>query len=246
MRVEIPRRLPTKTRHRKVAEQLKLNLSFHVLKDIRLLSVPEIFQDIDRINPVDLKEDRRIERKTATVHAKALSDYFSIFANTPPDGGIILVGVEDDGAVTGCRRVDQTHINELERTGDVFCPDARYECKSVPVVNKDNFQDFILAIWVRFRADKLVETTDGSVFIRRGSSRRKLSAAETRELQSTKGQVETEREPVSLKFPDDFKMPALNQFLSAVREMRQLPDRLKADEILELRKGARGFSCKFY
>jgi ATP-dependent DNA helicase RecG len=124
----------------------------------------------------------------------------------------------------------------LERAGDIFCPDARYECKSVSVVNKDNFEDFILAIWVRFRADKLVETTDGAVFIRRGSSRRKLSAAETRELQNTKGQVETERESVSTKFPDDFKMQSLNQFLSAVREKRQIPDRLKAEKILELRK----------
>jgi ATP-dependent DNA helicase RecG len=228
-----------------VAEQLKLNLSVPMLKDVRLLSASEIFQTLDRIAPVDLKEDRRIERKTASVHAKSLADYFSIFANTPPEGGVILIGVEDDGTVTGCRRVDATHISELERAGDIYCPEARYECKTVPIVNKYNHQDSILAIWVRFRSDKAVETSDGSVFIRRGSSRRKLSREETRELQNTKGQVEIERELISLKFPDDFKAPALNQFISGVREMRGLPDRLKLEEILELRKlGTSGKSQK--
>ena len=53
----------------------------------------------------------------------------------PPEGGIILVGVEDYGTVTGCRRVAPSHINDLERTADVHCPDAEYECKNVPIVN---------------------------------------------------------------------------------------------------------------
>jgi ATP-dependent DNA helicase RecG len=221
--------------YNQVAEQLNFDLTIPLEKDIRLLSVAEVYSVLDRISPVDLREDRRFERKPAGIQARALSDYFSIFANTAPEGGIILVGIEDNGTITGCRRAEITHMNHLERAGDVYCPDARYEYKNVRVVNADGHEDFILAIWVKYREDKLVETTDGVVYIRRGSSRRKLKPDEVRELQNAKGQVEVEREPVALRFPEDFKQPVITQFASTVREMRRLPERLRADEILELR-----------
>jgi ATP-dependent DNA helicase RecG len=87
-----------------VAEQLDFDLTIPLEKDVRLLSVAEVYSVIDRIAPVDLKEDWRFERKAAGVPPRSLADYFSIFANTAPEGGIILIGIEDDGMITGCRR----------------------------------------------------------------------------------------------------------------------------------------------
>jgi ATP-dependent DNA helicase RecG len=69
---------------------------------LQLLSVDEIYHKADGRMLVELKEDRRIERKPAKIHARELGEYFSMWANTAPDGGIMALGVENDGAFSGC------------------------------------------------------------------------------------------------------------------------------------------------
>lgn len=199
------------------------------------MTVDDIFMSLSTMPLAELHEDRRIERKVAGVAPRSLADYFSIFANTAPDGGIILIGVENDGSVAGCGLVNQGHLNDLERAGDNYCPDAGYQCQTVPVVNKNGDPDTILAIRVHYRHDKVVETSQGEAFIRRGESRRKLTDDEKRDLKNSKGQLDLEQEPVSLSFPDDFKTSLVAQFIAGVRSSRSLSDDLTTEEILELR-----------
>lgn len=70
---------------------------------LALLTVEEIY---DRAS-VDLfhrlKEDRRIERKPTGIHSQSLGEYFSMWANTAPDGGLVVIGMEDGGAVGDAR-----------------------------------------------------------------------------------------------------------------------------------------------
>ena len=88
---------------------------------------------------------------------------------------------------------------------------------------------------VHYRHDKVVETSHGDAFIRRGKSRRKLSDDEKRDLRNSKGQLDLEQEPVSLSYPDDFKLPLIAQFIAGVRSIRSLSNDLTIEEILELR-----------
>ena len=180
---------PTPSR---VPQQLSFDIDALLRKPSRMMNVDEIFVNLKDLPLIELNEDRRIERKVVGVSARSLSDYFSIFANTPPDGGIILIGVENSGAVSGCNSADQSHLNDLERSGDSFCPDARYECQTVRLLNKHGEPDTVLAMRIHYRHDKVVETTQGEAFIRRGESRRKLSDDEKRELKSSKGQIDLE------------------------------------------------------
>jgi len=101
-----------------------------------LVAANDIYQQATQAILVKFKEDRRVERKPAAYPAKALGDYFSMFANTVPEGGLIVVGMENDGAFSGCSRVGQNHINDLERTGNIHCPDARHEIKRIPVTRR--------------------------------------------------------------------------------------------------------------
>lgn len=185
---------------------------------------------------IDAEEDQRIERKSASYNARALGDYFSMWANTPPFGGIVLVGVEDDGRITGCKKQSTSHINDLQRAGDVYCPDARYQTRTVPVKNIDGEDDFIVAFRVMYREDRVVETTAREVFARRGSTKRRLGDEEKRELQLTKGQIEIESEPSTLTYPDDFNMSLVSQFAESVRRERSMPYTLSTEEILALRR----------
>lgn len=234
--------MSTPTRHpldaampRKEPTQFEFAFDKPEFDSIQLMGTREIYEYIDNINSVELKEDRRIERKVVGVQAKALGDYFSAFANTPPDGGIIIIGVEDDGSISGCKGADSKHINELERAGDIYCPSAKYECKFVRTTNKHGASDRILVFHVRYSQDKVIETVDGSAYIRRGESKRKLSEDDKRELRNAKGQVDLETESVSLVFPEDFKQTLINQFVSGYRESRHLESSHTSEEILALR-----------
>jgi ATP-dependent DNA helicase RecG len=55
-----------------------------------------------------------------------------------------------------------------------------------PTFDKMGRPDFIIAIKVQYRHDKVVETNKGEAYIRRGESRRKLSDDEKRDLRTLK------------------------------------------------------------
>jgi ATP-dependent DNA helicase RecG len=189
-------------------------------------------------------EDRRFERKAAGIQVQALGDYLSILANTPPDGGLIAIGIEDDGTYSGCSGTNVKHLNELERSGDIHCPDARYRCKHVAVQNKNGGQDFVLLIRVQYRSDKVVETTRGEAWIRHGESKRRLTDDEKRELRIAKREIDFEQEQCNLSYPDDFNLDLVHKFAESCRRRGKLtnPD---DPQILETRRLGRIQNSRF-
>lgn len=199
-----------------------------------LMSVDEIYQHATAELLQALKEDRRIERKPAGIHAEQLgSVYITMWANTP-DGGLLVVGMEDDGGISGCAHLSQDSLNELERAGYQFCPDAKCVTKRIAAVNLQGGADFLLLIRVYYREDKLVMNNRGEAFNRIGGSKHKLSHAEMRELEADKGQVSLERELCGLHYPDDFDVDAIAKFASRVRTRNEWADDHSTEDILEL------------
>lgn len=219
-----------------MAEQLGFEFTYPVRRPWRMMSADELFDSISQEAAVDAEEDHRLERKSASYSARALGDYFSMWANTAPFGGIILLGVENDGRITGTASIPPEKISELQRAGDIFCPEARYQCRHVDVINVKGKPDQIVAIRVFYREDRVVETSQQESFARRGSTKRKLSESEKRELQLTKGQIEIESEPISLAYPDDFNMALIAQFVETVRKERLIPPERSTAQVLEYRR----------
>src|SRR4051812_26849392 len=100
-------------------EQLSLSFEPSVLA---LLTPDEIWESAASLVP-HMREDRRIERKPPRYDPRALGDYFSMWANTSPDGGLIVVGMGDGGEMLGFAREDPGRVNTLEATGPIYCPD---------------------------------------------------------------------------------------------------------------------------
>jgi hypothetical protein len=129
-------------------EQLKL--SFEVTSagytsvELALLTPDEIYQRVDAELLSRLKEDRRIERKPAGIHAAELGEYLSMWANTVPHGGLVIVGQANDGEFLGCSGLDQNRINEVEKAAEWHCPQARIDSKRVPVLLRTGETDFVI------------------------------------------------------------------------------------------------------
>jgi ATP-dependent DNA helicase RecG len=218
-----------------VSNQSQLPLDLLTKKPPALLTADEIFEAISPALLGTLAEDKRIERKPPGYHTKALGEYFSMYANTAPDGGIIVVGMENDGTVTGCSELSPRQLNDLERAGRIYCPDARYETKRIAANRPDGQEDFLLAFRIYYRADKLVRTVSNEAFYRRGESKEQYSAEEAREEEIDRGQTSLELEPCQYIYPDDFDVELVRQFAANFRKMRDLTENITDEGILELR-----------
>jgi ATP-dependent DNA helicase RecG len=134
----------------------QLTLSFP--KHSALLSPDEIYEAVDQVLLVRLGEDRRLERKPPGIHGKDLGDYFSMWANTPPEGGIIVVGMEDKGEFTGCHKLSDNQLNALEKACYTYAPDARVESKRISIIATDGLASYVIVFRVSYREDKVVHT----------------------------------------------------------------------------------------
>ncbi len=211
-------------------DQLRFNLPI-----TGLIDASSIYQLADPDLIRVLKEDRRIEYKPVGVQPRELGDIYSQFANTP-GGGLIAIGVENDGKISGCKCRDAARLNKLERSGDVYCPDALYDYKRVGVVNQKGEKDFVVLIYVKFNPTRVVKTSDGKAFQRHGESKRRLTADEIHELEIERGQVDFENERSLFIYPDDFEMASVNEFCNTMREASQLRGNQSNEEILASRR----------
>jgi ATP-dependent DNA helicase RecG len=201
------------------------------------MTVGEMYERADQALLQGLGEDRRIERKPAGIHADALGIYFSMWANTAPEGGLLAIGIENDGSISGCLKASTEHMNSLEQSGHIFCPDARYETKRVRVVRADGEPDYILLARVFYNNKRVVRTVKSEAWIRLGDRKKRLTEEDIREFEIDKGQIEFEQEITDLKYPADFNIDLIQQYANSFRKEREgrLREDIRDEEILELR-----------
>ena len=210
----------------------------------QLWTPDDIFQTCDAETVQSFKEDSRVERKVGTISQNLLSEYVVMWANTQPHGGVIFVGVANNGAIQGCKDISEEHLNDL-RAVRSLCPDAKIEVKRVAVKNHKGIDDFVEVFRIFYREDKLVETSSGEAFMREGDRKRKLLEDEKREIKLSKGQLDIEGERVSLAFPSEFNEELLRQYRRQFIEKRRLTDRYAIEDILVMSKLGKWISGRF-
>jgi ATP-dependent DNA helicase RecG len=218
-----------------MAEQLAFDFNAPLPSLPQLWTPDDIFASLDDATIQKFKEDGRLERKRAQVSQRDLAEYLSMWANTQPSGGVILIGVENNGIISGCSKIETEHLNSIESVRRL-CSDARCEFKRVPATNSRGEKDFIIAIRVFYRDDKLVETSSGDAFFREGEDKRRLTETEKREIRLNKGELDVESEKIALNFPHDFDMNIITEFRDKYVLKRQLSTRYTIEDVLSLTK----------
>ena len=228
-----------------MSKQSKLALSPPSNALIETWTPDDIYDRADESVILNFKEDRRVERKPTRFDPRPLGDYFSIYANTQPHGGVIFLGVSDDGGIEGCSTLDPKRRDELEQAGRIFCLDARYDHKTISVYKKKGKADYIIVFRIYYRADKLVETNKGEAWVRIGSSKRKLSEIEKREIRIAKGEIDHEQEDCNIPWPSEYDLNLINQYVASYRSFRKLTHTSDREEILDVSNLGRFTGQKF-
>ena len=163
------------------AKVSQLELDFENIRPAlrQIMSVDEIYQQADQVLLASLEEDRRIERKSGGYTGDSLGQYFSMWANTHPDGGIIVSGqLDKKRGFEGCAKLSADQLNRLEECGRTYCPDAKYQSKRVTVINNNGDSDFIVLFRVYYREDVVAKTINGKIFKRVADACVEIKSAE--------------------------------------------------------------------
>jgi len=211
---------------------IQMSLAFK--EPLALMSPDQIYARASQKLFESLNEDRRIERKPIGIHAEELAKYFSMWANTKPDGGVIVVGIQDDGTVSKAgASVSSECINRLEGAGYTYCPEARIESKRISAFGESGEEDFLLVFRVPYDPHRVVKTVSGEAYIRIADKKIKLKPDEVYHLSTDRGQIDVEQELIDLSYPEDLQFSALSQYADSVKKAHDLDEGKSIAEILE-------------
>lgn len=209
-----------------------------------LIKPDQIFESEDWRFVVSQPENTRFERKSGKIRPEGLAICLSAFGNGPAvEGGVVAIGIEKDGTVSGCQQFSVEKIQDLEFMGRDHCHAGRFTTRRLEVENRKGEPDFIILARIHFVDDKLVELTNGDAYCRESDRSRKLTDAEKQEIRINKGERAFELEPCPLVWPDDFRVNLLEKFAQQIRRERdgsiELPDIavLEAMRLGKIREG---------
>lgn len=155
---------------------------------------------------------------------KALAETMVAFANT--EGGMIVIGVDDQGNPTG--KVANESLEKILREADSFCNPPVVVSTWEPV-DFDPGTAFALRVP---RSIELHAMNDGRVLIRGGVKNRPLGGQEILKLASAKSTGDFESEVVPGASKDDFSRKILDEYLAKRAERTKRPYNGKMDDLL--------------
>lgn len=158
------------------------------------------------------KENQYFDRKSARKDDKEIAKHISAFANAA--GGKLVIGIEDDGEVTGFKRSGARDIENFERAALTTCkPTPIVRKDRIPVVNSSGEEDLILVLDIEASTSHSVaRESDDEVFLRQNDRSVRLNREQVLALEYDKGQRVFEDELVEDSSLDDVDHEALDRY----------------------------------
>ena len=149
------------------------------------------------------KENQYFDRKSARIKPNDVARHIVAFANAA--GGKLVIGIEDDGEITGFRRSGSRDIEDFRHAPLACCePVPVVRAVEVAVTNSRGEDDFILVLDVRPSTDHVIARRgDRAVFLRQGDRSVVLGHDQITALEYDKNQRRFEDEVADRSSIDD-------------------------------------------
>ena len=158
-------------------------------------------------------EGQLFDRKSFRIEAKALGVILVAFANA--DGGDVVIGIEDDGRITGING-NEDHLNELLRAPFDFCvPSVNVEVHFVDCTDVNGLPNRVLVMHVAPSMRVHANQADDA-FYRVGDKSKKLNFEMRMQLFYAKGGRYYEDEPVYGAAIDDIDLDFVTQYCQKI------------------------------
>ena len=151
------------------------------------------------------KEGQLFDFKSARLDRREIATHFVALANA--DGGVLAIGIEKNGAITGVNEYEAQVNAFLQAAWNLCVPPVTITHKFVDCVNHNGKADRIMLIEVA-PGRKLHATSKDEVYLRIGDQSRKLTFEERMQLAYDRGEASWEGTPVP-----DFSLDELDKGL---------------------------------
>lgn len=159
-----------------------------------------------------LKENQYFDRKSARKDDKEIAKHISAFANSA--GGKLVIGIEDNGEVTGFKRNGARDVENFERAALTTCtPTPIVRKERIPVVNSSGEDDYVLVLDIEASTShSIARESDDEVFLRQNDKSVRLNREQVLALEYDKGQRIFEDELVEDSSLDDVDHEVLDRY----------------------------------
>lgn len=156
-------------------------------------------------------ENQYLERKSACKKPSELLKTLIGFANA--DGGVLAIGIEDDGAITGFKSGKSHTIDTYKQIDrDLVTSTLSKHMETIPVINVHGDADEILVISVEPSINAVVVAPNDEVYFRQGHETIALSYERRRALEYDRGQRYAEDELVLDATVEDLDEELIEEF----------------------------------
>lgn len=157
------------------------------------------------------EENQLLDRKRASIRPVDVAQQLSAFANA--EGGILVIGIEDDGQITGFNYSGAKSIEKyIEAPFDFLNRKPKYEIEKMPVVNSNGEEDELLLFHIEPSYDSIVGLKDESVYLRVNDKSKKLSHTQITQLEYDRGSRRFEEELVEYSSLEDVNEKIVDEF----------------------------------
>lgn len=183
------------------------------------------------------KENQYFDRKSERLAAKDFAHQLSAFANA--SGGLVVIGIEDDGRITGVS-VEKENIFRQVAFDHMHIPPV-YNVEKISCEDDNGIDRDILLFHIENSTNEIIKLKNGEAYLRVGDASRKLNPEQFLALEYTKGIKSFEARIVEDALLDDLDWELIEQYTKRLNPTASSSvDVLKGRGLLKERKGERG------
>lgn len=182
------------------------------------------------------KESQRFDRKSAKIEAKDIANHIAGFANS--DGGVLVIGISDNGELEGFEKYPNKENEFLKCTTTYLktTPEIKYE--KLNIINNGGKEDFILLLHIEISHNCLIRNVKDEVYLRRGDSTIKLNDDQIQVLKVDRPEISYEDQLVMNSKIEDIDEEMVGIYAKAIgADNKNYLDILRARRFLMERNG---------
>lgn len=181
-------------------------------------------------------ENLYLDRKRAKISLQDLANEIASFANA--NGGVLVVGITDDGIVEGFNPYGINKLNECQKVVTGYLnPAPVYECEIIDVKNIKDEDDKILIFHIDSTMNYIVRNNKDEVYCRQGDSSIKLTSDQIRSLEYDRKERDFEAEIIMDSTIEDIDLEMVELYKKKIGTDLPVEKVLKARGFLREKQG---------